>query len=52
MTARNKIIKNLHKLERIPEKLQESIFLQLFETAEIAKFSREEYQDYENSLFR
>ncbi len=44
------VIKNLHKLERIPEKLQESIFLQLFETAEIAKFSREEYQDYEDSL--
>ncbi len=44
------VIKNLHKLERIPEKLQESIFLQLFETAEIAKFSRKEYQDYEDSL--
>ncbi|PIE78569.1 MAG: hypothetical protein CSA15_07135, partial [Candidatus Delongbacteria bacterium] len=44
------IIKNLHKLDKIPDKLRESIFLQLFETAEIAKFSREEYQDYEDSL--
>lgn len=44
------IIKNLHKLDRIPEKLKENIFMQLFETAEIAKFSREEYQNYEDSL--
>lgn len=44
------LIKNLHKLDRIPEKLKENIFLKLFETAEIAKFSQQEYQDYENSL--
>ncbi len=44
------VIKNLHKLDRIPEKLKENIFLQLFETAEIAKFSQQEYQDYEDSL--
>ncbi len=44
------IIKNLNKLDKIPDKLRESIFLQLFETAEISKFSREEYQDYEDSL--
>ncbi len=44
------VIKNLHKLDRVPEKLKESIFLQLFETAEIAKFTREEYQNYEDSL--
>ncbi len=44
------VIKNLNRLERIPEKLQEKIFLQLFETAEIAKFSKEEYKNYENSL--
>jgi predicted transposase/invertase (TIGR01784 family) len=44
------IIKNLHKLDRIPEKLKENIFLQLFETAEISKFSQQEYQEYENSL--
>ncbi len=44
------IIKNLHKLDRIPETLKESIFLQLFQTAEISKFSKEEYLDYEDSL--
>lgn len=44
------ILRNLHKLDRIPERLKEDIFLKLFETAEIAKFSREEYQNYENSL--
>jgi predicted transposase/invertase (TIGR01784 family) len=44
------VLKNLHKLDRVPEKLKESIFLQLFETAEISKFSQQEYQEYENSL--
>ncbi len=44
------VIKNLPKLDRVPEALKESIFLQLFETAEVAKFNREEYQAYEDSL--
>jgi predicted transposase/invertase (TIGR01784 family) len=44
------VLKNLHKLERIPEKFKENIFLKLFETAEIAKFSQQEYQEYEDSL--
>lgn len=44
------VIKNLHKLDRVPEKLKEEIFLRLFETAEIAKFSQQEYQEYEDSL--
>jgi predicted transposase/invertase (TIGR01784 family) len=44
------IIKNLHKLDRIPEKLKETIFLQLFETAEISKFNPKEYQEYEDSI--
>jgi len=44
------VLKNLHKLDRVPEKLKESVFLQLFETAEISKFSQQEYLDYENSL--
>lgn len=44
------ILKNLHKLDRIPEKLKENIFLKLFETAEISKFSQKEYQEYEDSL--
>lgn len=44
------VLKNLHKLDRIPEKLKESIFLKLFETAEIAKFTQSEYREYEDSL--
>lgn len=44
------LLKNLHKLDRIPDKLRESIFMQLFATAEIAKFSKEEYRNYEDSL--
>ncbi|MGB1315388.1 MAG: Rpn family recombination-promoting nuclease/putative transposase [Chitinophagales bacterium] len=44
------VLKNLHKLERVPVELKETIFLKLFKTAEIAKFSREEYKSYEDSL--
>ncbi|MCI5132381.1 MAG: Rpn family recombination-promoting nuclease/putative transposase [Candidatus Electrothrix sp. EH2] len=44
------ILKNLHLLTDRPKKLQERIFRQLFEQAEIAQFSEQEYQDYENSL--
>ncbi len=44
------VLKNLHKLDRIPEKLKENIFLKLFDTAEISKFTQKEYQEYENSL--
>lgn len=44
------VLKNLHKLERIPEKLKETIFLKLFETAEIARFNQQESMEYEESL--
>ena len=44
------VLKNLHRLDRIPEKLKENIFLKLFETAEIAKFNQQEYHEYEDSL--
>ncbi len=44
------VLKNLHKLDRIPDDLRESIFEKLFETAEIAKFNKEEAQYYEDSL--
>ena len=44
------VLRNLNKLDRIPEELKESIFEQLFERAEIAKFSPEEVQEYEDSL--
>ena len=36
--------------ETPPEKLQEGVFKQLFEIAEIAKFTPEEQRAYENSL--
>ncbi|MDF1549808.1 MAG: Rpn family recombination-promoting nuclease/putative transposase, partial [Bacteroidales bacterium] len=44
------VIRNLNKLNRIPEKLKERIFEKLFETAEIAKFTPEQALSYENSL--
>ncbi len=44
------VLKNLNKLDRLPEKLKESIFEKVFEVAEIAKFTREEYISYEDSL--
>ena len=44
------IIRNLNKLDRIPDELREGIFERLFEVAEIAKFTLEEYQSYEDSL--
>jgi len=44
------ILKNLHLLTDRPKKIQERIFGQLFEQAEIAQFSEQEYQEYENSL--
>ena len=44
------IIRNLNKLERIPDELREGIFERLFEIAEIAKFSPKEAEDYEDSL--
>ena len=44
------VIKNLHKFERIPDRLKEKIFIKLFETAEIAKFTLEQARTYEDSL--
>ena len=44
------VLKNLHKLDRIPDKLRETIFEKLFMAAEIAKFSKKEHQHYEDSL--
>lgn len=44
------VLKNLNRLDRIPEKLKEKIFEKLFETAEIAKFSPQQVQYYEDSL--
>lgn len=44
------VLKNLPNLQKRPNKLQEKIFERLFETAEIAKFSPEEKEQYEESL--
>ncbi|QQS31516.1 MAG: PD-(D/E)XK nuclease family transposase [Sphingobacteriales bacterium] len=44
------VLKNLNRLERIPDRLRERIFERLFEVAEVAKFSREELLSYEDSL--
>jgi predicted transposase/invertase (TIGR01784 family) len=44
------VIRNLNKLDRVPDKLRERIFDKLFETAEIAKFTPEQIRSYEDSL--
>ena len=44
------VLRNLNKLDRIPDKLREQIFDKLFETAEIAKFTPAQIQSYEDSL--
>lgn len=44
------VIRNLNRLDRVPEKLRERIFEKLFETAEIAKFTPDQIQSYEDSL--
>ena len=44
------VLKNLNKLERIPAKLKETIFMKLFETAEIARFDKDEFLNYQDSL--
>jgi predicted transposase/invertase (TIGR01784 family) len=44
------VLKNMTRLDNIPEKLREKIFLKLFETAEIARFTPEQAKSYEESL--
>lgn len=44
------VIKNLHKIDRIPDNLRERVFEKLFETAEIAKFTPDQINQYEDSL--
>jgi predicted transposase/invertase (TIGR01784 family) len=44
------VIKNLNKLDRIPDKFREQKFEKLFEIAEIAKFTTEQVRSYEDSL--
>ncbi|MGK7881911.1 MAG: Rpn family recombination-promoting nuclease/putative transposase [Crocosphaera sp.] len=44
------LFRHLSELDIPPEKLQEGVFNQLFEIAEIAKFSPDEQRAYQNSL--
>jgi len=44
------VIRNLNKLDRVPDKLRENLFDKLFETAEIARFTPEQVRSYEDSL--
>jgi predicted transposase/invertase (TIGR01784 family) len=44
------VLRNLEDLTKRPEKLQEKIFKKLFEQAEIANYSEQEYTEYEHSL--
>ena len=44
------VIKNLNRLDHIPEKLRERIFERMFAAAEIAKLTKEEYKAYIDSL--
>ncbi len=44
------VIKNLSRLDRMPEELREKIFERLFEAAEIAKMSSQQVRQYEGSL--
>ncbi|MEL4895781.1 Rpn family recombination-promoting nuclease/putative transposase [Crocosphaera sp. Alani8] len=44
------LFRHLSRLDTPPEKLREGVFNQLFELAEIAKFSPDEQRSYQNSL--
>ena len=44
------VIRNLNKLDRVPDKLREKIFEKLFEAAEISRFTIAQAQSYEDSL--
>jgi len=44
------VIRNLNRLDKVPDKLRERVFEKLFETAEIAKFTPDQVRSYEDSL--
>jgi predicted transposase/invertase (TIGR01784 family) len=44
------VLRNLNRLDKVPDKLKEQIFEKLFETAEIAKFTPDQARSYEDSL--
>jgi predicted transposase/invertase (TIGR01784 family) len=43
------VLKNLHKLDKIPDQLKEERFEKLFAIAEVAHFTREELKSYEDN---
>ncbi len=44
------VLKNLQKLDRLPDTLREQMFERVFAVAEIARFTPDEYHEYEDSL--
>ena len=44
------VIRNLNRLDKVPDKLRERVFEKLFETVEIAKFTPDQMRSYEDSL--
>jgi predicted transposase/invertase (TIGR01784 family) len=44
------LLRNLSKLDEIPEKLREKIFMKIFEIAEIAKYDAQQQLAYQSSL--
>ena len=44
------LLRNLHRLQRLPAKLQEKVFLHLFAVAEIGRFPEAERIRYQSSL--
>jgi hypothetical protein len=44
------LFRHLSQLDTPPQKLQEGVFNQLFQLAEIAQFSPDEQKAYQNSL--
>jgi len=44
------VLKNLKRLDNIPDTLREKIFEKMFAVAEVAKLSPDEYQAYIDSL--
>jgi predicted transposase/invertase (TIGR01784 family) len=44
------LLKNISRLDRMPDKFKETIFTKFFEVAEIANYNREEKMAYQDSL--
>ena len=44
------VLKNIKRLDRLPDKLREKVFEKIFAAAEIANLSKEEYKQYITSL--